>query len=129
MPDSLPRDGSKRPLSLAGGLILGALILSSSLPALAGSSGETVFGAVCSTEAIVAKADAGIERAIDKAQFLAAQTPRDDATIAAKLVDKSQRIVLRTEHKVGSDNVELYTVYVEVGSVTVEVDPMKVAGE
>lgn len=110
----------KRTLVLTNVLLLLLLILLASSPAVAASSGASVT---------LDRAKASISRAIARAQFLADRTGRHDSAIAAQLVKQADRIVERTERKVGADQVTHVYVLVRVGDQTVLVDPMKVAGD
>lgn len=97
--------------------------------ALAGGPGTDAAKTGGALEAVVARADAQIFQAVKIAQLLAERTPLDDAAIAAWLVSFTTRIAEKTAQLVGAENLEFYSVLVQVGDVTVEIDPMKVAGE
>ncbi len=84
--------------------------------------------AACPADQYVSGADALIERSVERARFLANQTPRKDEAIAAHLVQKTERIVERCDAVLGEYTLEHVYVDVVVGDVTVSVDPMKVAG-
>ncbi len=115
---------------LAGWVVLLSFLLLVAAPvAAAGEAPGCYAAAGGSVEAVVSRANAAIDRAIALAQFLAEQTPLDDAAIADWLVQTTNRIVAKVIDRLGAGAVELYYIEVTVGTVTVLIDPMKVAGE